>query len=353
MFLKNVWYAAWWAKDLAAGPFHVRTIADQPILFWRDEQGAPRAVLDRCPHRHAPLSLGKRVEGGVQCGYHGLAFNGAGACIANPHGPIVSALQVRAFPLVERHKLVWIWMGDADRADPSLIPDLGHADRAPATAYSDGFMPTQASHQLIVDNILDLTHADFVHASNLGGGTLTRTRPKIETPADSTVFVEWIANGDVVPPFFRNELPDPDKPADIWNSVLWHPNGVMMLRFGATTAGTPREQGIDTWNAHIATPETARTTHYFYFNTRNFRVADAEYNEQYAVALRYAFASEDKPMLEGQQRNLGDANLFDRKPVLLPTDAASACARRVYARLLAAEAAAREKPAEGRTAAVS
>jgi phenylpropionate dioxygenase-like ring-hydroxylating dioxygenase large terminal subunit len=344
MFLKNVWYAAWWTAELTPGALRSRTIAGEPLLFWRDEQGAPRAVFDRCPHRHAPLSLGKLIPGGVQCGYHGLAFNGHGACIANPHGAIVSALRVRAFPMIERHKLVWIWMGDAQRADPATIPDLSFADEAAEAAYSSGFMATAAGHQLIEDNILDLTHADYLHASNLGGGTLTRTRPRIESRPDSSVFVEWLAERDVVPPFFRTELRDPDSPADIWNSVLWYPNGVMTLRFGATSTGAPREQGIDTWNAHIATPETVRTTHYFYFNTRNFRTQDAEYNQQYAAAMRYAFATEDKPMLEGQQRNLGDADLFDRNPALLPSDVASTTARRVYARLLATETAAPKEP---------
>jgi vanillate O-demethylase monooxygenase subunit len=337
MFLKNVWYAAWWSDELGDSQLHPRMIAEEAIVFWRDEQGAAHAILDRCPHRYAPLSLGKRVEGGVQCGYHGLAFNGAGACISNPHGPIVSALKVRAFPLVERHKLVWIWMGDADQADPDQIPDLGFADRAPATAYSRGFLPTRAGHQLIADNILDLTHADYLHASNLGGGAMTRSKPTIEEREDATVFVEWLAKGDVVPPFFLNELPHPDRPVDVWNSVLWYPNGVMKLRFGATETGAPRDQGIDTLAAHIVTPETACTTHYFYFNTRDFRLDDKEYNEQYAAAMLYAFSVEDKPMLEGQQQRIGNGDLFDRKPVLLVTDAASTRARRVLSRLVEVE----------------
>jgi|KBSSwiStaDraftv2_1062776.scaffolds.fasta_scaffold23574_7 phenylpropionate dioxygenase-like ring-hydroxylating dioxygenase large terminal subunit len=352
MFLKNVWYAAWWIDELGEGAVQARTIAGQPLAFWRDEAGAPHAVFDRCPHRHAPLSLGKRVGNGLQCGYHGLEFNGAGACIANPHGPIVPALQVRAFPLVERHNLVWIWMGDAERADPDVIPDVGFADSVPRTAYSKGFLPTAAGHFLIVDNILDLTHADYLHAPNLGGGAMTRAKPRIEVRPDSTLFVEWLVDGDVIPPFFLDELPHPDRPVDIWNSVLWHPNGVMKLNFGATTAGDSRENGIDTLAAHIATPETLTSSHYFYFNTRSYRLEDAEYNAQYAEALRYAFGVQDKPMLEGQQRRLGEADLFDCKPVILPTDAASSQARRVYAKLLKAENAGVE-PAEGRLAAAA
>jgi phenylpropionate dioxygenase-like ring-hydroxylating dioxygenase large terminal subunit len=339
MFLRNVWYAALWSDDLVPGGIQARTIAGVPLLVWREDNGVPTAVLDRCPHRQAPLSLGKRVKGGVQCGYHGLSFNGAGVCIANPHGPIVSALKVQAFPVAERHKLIWIWMGHAPKADATLIPDLAFADSAPASAYSNGFIHTEAGHQLISDNILDLTHADYLHARNLGGGALTRTRPKVEVREGSAIFVEWFAKADVPPPFFLNELPETGGKADIWNSVLWHPNGVMVLRFGATSPGESRERGIDTWNAHIATPESSRSTHYFYFNTRNFRLEDREYNSQYADAMRYAFTVEDKPMIEGQQRRLGDADLLDCNPVLLASDVASTRARKVYSDLLAAEAA--------------
>lgn len=340
MFLKQLWYAAWWADELAAGALSPRTIAGEPILFWRDEDGTAKAILDRCPHRHAPLSMGQRIAGGVQCGYHGIAFDGAGRCINNPHGPIVSALTVRAFPVAEKHKLLWIWMGDADAADEAVIPDLAFADRAPDTAYSRGFMPTAAGHQLIEDNILDLTHADYLHPNTLGGGSVTRARPIIEERDGGKVFIEWPANNELALPFFRAEMPDPDMLTDMWTSVLWHPNGVMALRFGATPAGRPREEGIDTWSAHIVTPESARTSHYFYFNTREFRVDDAEYNRAMAAGLAHAFTTEDKPMIEAQQRRLGDADLFDGTPVLLASDAASTRARRVYSRLLAAEQAA-------------
>lgn len=337
MFVKQLWYAAWWADELPADQLSPRTIAEEPILFWRDENGRPQAIIDRCPHRYAPLSMGRRISGGVQCGYHGIAFDGAGQCIHNPHGPVVSALTVRSFPVLEKYKILWIWMGDADRADEASIPDLAFADRALDTAYSRGFLPTSAGHQLIEDNILDLTHADYLHATTLGGGSVTRSKPIIEEHPDGRVFIEWLANNEVALPFFRSEMPDPNMPTDMWTSVLWHPGGVMTLRFGATAAGRPREEGIDTWSAHIVTPETARSSHYFYFNTREFRVDDGEYNRQFAAGLRHAFTTEDKPMIEAQQRRLGDADLFDRKPVLLATDAASTRARRVYSRLLDAE----------------
>lgn len=338
MFLKNLWYAAWWSDELTVDQLYPRTIADEPLLFWRDDDGTPCAVLDRCPHRYAPLGMGQRVAGGVQCGYHGIAFGRDGTCIANPHGPRVSALTTPAFPTVDRHKIIWVWMGNPGQADPDQIPNLSFADTAPPSAYSRGYLPTRAGHQLISDNILDLTHADYLHANTLGGGSVTRAKPVIEEQPGGSVFVEWPAYNEVATPFFRPEMPDPDMLTDMWTSVLWHPNGVMTLRFGATPAGQPREKGIDTWSAHIVTPETKRSSHYFYFNTREFRVDDAEYNAHFAATLRNAFSTEDKPMIEAQQARLGDADLFERNPILLTTDVPSTRARRAYDRLLAAEA---------------
>ena len=339
MFLANVWYAAGWSDEIGAALFS-RTIADQPILLWRGENGALHALVDRCPHRHAPLSLGRKIEGGIQCGYHGLGFGTDGRCIVNPHGACVAALAVRAFPVVERHRIVWLWMGHAEAADPDLIPDLGFADRAPATAYSRGYLPTRAGHQLISDNILDLTHADYLHPDSLGGGSVTRSRPSVEERGDATVFIEWIARDEIALPFIRGEMPDPEMLTDMWTNVHWHPNGVMILGFGISPAGLSREEGIETWNCHIVTPETARSTHYFYFNTREYRVDDGAYNDALAVKLRHAFSTEDKPMIEAQQARLGDADLFERSPVLLASDQASTRARRVYARLLEQEMAA-------------
>jgi vanillate O-demethylase monooxygenase subunit len=336
-YLQHTWYAAAWADELAGDKLLSRTIAEEPLLFWIDEQGKPKALADRCPHRHLPLSLGQRVPGGIRCAYHGLEFNGDGGCIHNPHGPVVSALCVRAYPALERHKIIWVWMGAISGADASMIPDLGFVDSTPLTAFNKGYLPTAAGHRLLEDNILDLSHADFLHPHTLGGGSITRSKATVEARENNTLFVQWLANNEIGLPIFRSEFSPPDQLTDMWTSVLWHPNGVMVLRAGATAAGRPWSEGIDTWNAHIMTPETEHSTHYFHCNSRTFRVEDAEYNAHLAAGLRMAFATEDKPVVEAQQRRLGERDLFDLTPVLLPTDVGSTRARRIYQRLLVAE----------------
>jgi vanillate O-demethylase monooxygenase subunit len=124
----------------------------------------------------------------------------------------------------------------------------------------------------------------------------------------------------------------------MWTEVEWFPCGVMLLHTGAAPVGHRPEQGFDTMNAHIMTPESSMTTHYFYCNSRNYLVDDAEYNARMAVGLRYAFECEDKPMIEAQQQRIGEIDLFEQHPALLAVDVASTKARRMFERLLASDA---------------
>src|SRR5687767_3022712 len=124
-YLRNCWYMAGWSKRLARGEVIARTILDEPMALFRDLDGEVGAVQDRCPHRFAPLSAGKVSDGGVLvCGYHGLGFDRSGACALNPHGPILRAARITSWPLIERHGIIWIWMGDAGACDPASIPDF-------------------------------------------------------------------------------------------------------------------------------------------------------------------------------------------------------------------------------------
>jgi phenylpropionate dioxygenase-like ring-hydroxylating dioxygenase large terminal subunit len=336
-YLLNVWYATAWADELGLEtPLLARTVADQPLVIFRTSGGSLVALHDRCPHRFAPLSMGHRTEQGVRCGYHGLEFGSSGACIANPHGPVVSSLRVRAYPVTERYGMIWVWLGDAYLSDASAIPDLSFVARVPATAFSKGYLPTAASHLLLTDNILDLSHADYLHPETLGGGAMTRARARVEERKGS-VHVTWDSLDETPIPIFKPLLPTPDTRVDMWTEVEWFPNGVMILHTGATPAGKPREEGIDTWNAHIMTPEGVARTHYFYCNSRNYRVDDANFNKLFATGLRAAFEHEDKPMIEAQQRRIGNVDFLDQHPALLAIDSASMKVRRILSQMIKAE----------------
>lgn len=336
-WLSNCWYQAGWSDEVTAEQPLVRTILGTQILFLRGGDGAIAALRDRCPHRAAPLSYGTVADGIVRCGYHGLAFDGTGRCVDNPHGAISSALQVQRFPVEERHSAIWIWMGSALPDPAETIRDLSFIDETPESARVYGYLPTKANYKLLSDNILDLSHADYLHPTTLGG-MMTAAKQRVTQDGDM-VSIEWLAEGCDPPPTFRLRVPEPHK-ADIRIEVVWSAPAIMILHSGATLAGTPFEQEDFNSTVHSMTPETETTSHYFYCATRRRNIDDLALTETIRTMVRQAFEQEDKPILELQQINLGTVDLMDQPMALLRIDAGAVRARRVLDRLIAQEAAA-------------
>lgn len=335
-YLRNCWYMAAWSDEVS-GQGLARTFLDEPVFLFRDADGTPRALLDRCPHRFAPLSRGRLHDGVVECAYHGLRFGGDGACVANPHGRITRSLSVRSYPIVEAHRALWIWMGEPERADPALVRDLGFLAAAPQSAFSSGYLCGYGHYQLFVDNILDLSHTDYLHPDTLGGGSISRTRAEIADQDDGGVFVAWRCWDDTPTPLMRGRLPPGVERVDSWTEVSWSAPGVLSLVSGAVPAGTPREGGPNALNAHVFTPETATTTHYFFASTRDHRLEDVELNEATRRIRHQIFATEDEPMIRAQQERIGTAGFWALRPVLLPIDEAAVRVRRRMEALIAAE----------------
>lgn len=333
-YLRNAWYQAGWSAEVLAEKCLTRTLLDIPILFFRDSSGVVSALFDRCPHRFAPLSAGRVEDGVVTCGYHGLAFGGNGECVRNPHGPVTSSMRVESYPVVERHDAIWIWMGEPSAADPGLLPDLSFIDETPELAKISGYMPTAANYRLLVDNIMDLSHADYLHPSTLGG-IITDAKASSREVGE-TVVAEWQSSACVPPPAYQQSLP-PGSKADIWTQVVWTAPGLMVLGTAGKPAGEPRTPDDEAYTLHNMVPETASTTHYFFCATRRFLVDDAGFTAYLRQVLTQAFEHEDKWMLELQQARIGEANLWDLNPILMPSDAAAVRARRKLDKLLAAE----------------
>jgi phenylpropionate dioxygenase-like ring-hydroxylating dioxygenase large terminal subunit len=333
LWLENCWYQAAWSSEFETRSLLARTILDREILLFRDSNGTLSAIEDRCPHRFAPLSAGTVQDGVVRCGYHGLGFDGRGRCVLNPHGAITSAMQVRHYPVVERHQAAWVWMGPKE-ADPSLLPYLNFIDEAPATAKFTGYMDTAANYQLLTDNILDLSHADYLHPHSLGGimtGAKTTMREE-----NQEFIIEWLSSNCVPPPAFLSMVPPPER-ADIWTQVRWRAPAVMVLGTGANPAGKPRDAAKEAWTLHNMTPATSVRSHYFFCSTRKFNVYDANFNRMLCDLITEAFRSEDKPMLEKQQRAMGTADLWSLKPVLLGIDSGAVKVRRLLEKMIEAE----------------
>ncbi len=343
-YLRNCWYMASWSADIPAAGVLARTLLDEPVVLLRGEDGMVLALADQCPHRFAPLSMGQVRGNGIACAYHGLAFGAGGACIANPHGPITRAMAVRAYPVAEAHRAIWVWMGDPALADPALVRDLGFMDAAPDTAFSAGYLRGSANYQLFVDNVLDLTHTDTLHPSTLGGGAITRTRATVGEEA-GIVSIKWNCVNEVPPPLLAQRLPPGVDRVDSWVEVAWSAPGVMSLVSGAVPVGQPRAGAPNSTNVHILTPETATTCHYFFAATRDFKLDDAALNDATAKIRHQIFSTEDEPMIQGQQARMRDREFWSMRPILLRTDEGAVRVRRRMEALIAAEAAA--QPAVG------
>jgi phenylpropionate dioxygenase-like ring-hydroxylating dioxygenase large terminal subunit len=340
-YLRNCWYMAAWGEELGSTPL-ARTFLGEPVVLFRDADGAPRALFDRCPHRFAPLSRGRLADGIVECVYHGLKFGPAGDCVANPHGRATRSLSVRSYPVVEAHRAIWIWMGDPQRADAGEIRNLAFLGQAPDTAFNSGYIHGHGAYELFVDNILDLSHTDYLHPDTLGGGSITRTKAEVVENDDGSIFVAWRSFDEVPIPLQRSRLPPGIERVDSWTEITWTAPGVISLVNGAVPAGTPRAEGGNSFNVHIFTPETETTTHYFFAATRDFCLEDAELNEQICRTRAQIFSTEDEPMIRAQQERMGTADFWSLRPVLLPIDEGAVKVRRRMDALIAAEQTAAE-----------
>lgn len=336
-FLENAWYAAAWCEDIAAA-LVPRKLLGKPLVLFRDSAGAVRALSDRCPHRFAPLHKGKLCGDIVQCPYHGLQFDGNGTCVHNPHGDgaIPRAASVQSYPVIEKHQLVWIWMGMAEAADASSIPDFGYVDD-PAYTTVKGSVSGFGNYELYSDNILDLGHAEFLHVG-LGAPAFTKG-PREIYQKGLTVWSNVHSLNDHLSPLHAALKQLEGRRLDWWVDTRWDPPASMDLTLFVDEIGGSRQTAkwIDR-TFHIMTPETETTTHYFWAASRNYRRDDAGLSQAMQEGFTAAFENEDKPMIAAQQVNMGTTDFWALKPVLLAGDAGGVRARRVLSGLIAAEA---------------
>lgn len=337
-YLRNTWYMAAWAQEIQAGALFHRKLLDEPVLLYRDSSNVAHAMANRCPHRFAPLHLGRLQGDFVQCGYHGLQFNAAGQCVFNPHGgKIPPTARVRTYPCVERHGIIWLWMGDPAKADVAALPDFRCLDED-RNYVARRYLPVKANYVLEVDNIMDLSHIEFLHPGSLGSDAVKHAATQVVVEGNR-VWSKRLTHAEVLPHFVAQSLDVPDgHRVDRWLDVRWDAPSNMLLIVGATPTGRPREEGRESPIAHLFTPETSRTTHYWFARSIDKSMRDgAAWVERNIEGLMQPFSREDLPMLEAQQQSIGDAEFWSLKPALFAVDAGAARARRVLDKLIAAE----------------
>lgn len=340
-YLLNTWYAAALSTEVPTEGMMQRTLLDTSVLLYRKADGTAVALHDRCPHRFVPLSMGRREGDDVVCRYHALRFDCTGTCTHNPHGNghIPTAARVRSYPLLERHGLLWIWMGEMP-ADPSKLPDFGPLDDGPATGLAHTYMQMKAHYELIIDNVMDLSHVDHVHGEIITTrGQLSPLIPPVKEEND-TVNVRWEWSQTPAMLIFANFLPDPAQGARHFLDVTWFAPATIRLMVGAVQDGTsPLDLAhtVGQYDVHTCTPASEGHTHYWFATRRNHVVDDAGFNAMKIQAMHGAFVNEDGPIIEAVQREMNTPDFFALNPVLISSDVAPVRVRRLLRRMIDAE----------------
>jgi len=323
MFLRNSWYVAAWDREVSQEPLG-RVLLGEPVVLYRTARGEPVGLEDRCCHRQLPLSMGRAEGDNLRCGYHGLLFGKDGKCVEIPgQDSIPPQARVRAYPVVEKYNWVWIWMGDPAKADPALIPNWWWADHAEWVFTKPDMIQVKCNYQLVSDNVLDVTHLAYVHASSIGAPSITEFPGSVEREERLVRFTRWIKDRPP-PPMYKEAGGFPGN-VDRWQ-IVEHVPPCFTVNFAGCSDSNKR---IDLMALSAPTPETENTTHYFFGFVRNFGLNDAEKERLFSEGMVKVF-NEDIPILEAQQRNM-DSGV---KRIDIAVDAAPLAARRMLQSLI-------------------
>ncbi len=305
MFLRNCWYVIAWDHEVPADGLFTRTVLGEPILLLRTAAGEIVALEDRCCHRGAPLSVGRREGDCVRCGYHGLKFAADGRCVEIPGmDRVPPAVRVRRYPCVNQRKWVFVWMGEAERADPALLPDNFSNDH-PEWHNRPGYLHYETPLDLICDNLLDFSHLSYVHESTLGGSTaIALARPEIESVPRGVRVTRRVPN--VPPPGYYKRMRTFEGNLDRWFIYDFLMPGTLLMHSGGRPVEDPPDDLSRAMRLHTCqtlTPETANSTHYFFQQSYHGLERDPAMVDSIYQALLVAF-EEDRRMITAQARNL-------------------------------------------------
>lgn len=346
---RNAWYVACTPDELGDKPLG-RKICDESMVFYRGEDGKVAALEDFCPHRGAPLSLGFVRDGALVCGYHGLVMGCTGRAHSMPGQRVQGFPSIRAFPATERYGFVWVWPGDAELADPAKLHPLPWAE-SDEWAYGGGLFHIACDYRLMIDNLMDLTHETYVHASSIGQREIDEAPVATRVEGDEVVTSRTMQSVQA-PPFWRMALrhaglPD-DQPVERWQICRFSLPSHVMIEVGVALEGRGGYEADPSAKASsivvdFITPETEHSHWYFWGMARQFAVNDPAVTASVREGQGKIF-SEDLAMLEQQQANL--LRYPDRRLLKLNIDAGSVRARMMIDRAIAAETATTRVAAE-------
>ncbi|MCJ2177174.1 Rieske 2Fe-2S domain-containing protein [Novosphingobium album (ex Hu et al. 2023)] len=335
-WLTQSWYVAGWDHEIDSTPL-ARTICGVPMMFYRKLDRSVAGMRDACPHRLLPLSMGLREGDSIRCKYHGLKLGPDGVAEEMPlkFEAVNRGICVETYAVVERHRFVWVWIGDKDKADPSLIPDLWPCS-AEGWVFDGGYYSVGCDYRLMIDNLMDLTHETYVHAGSIGQQEILEAPLECSVEGERVCLSRWMP-GIEAPPFWRGALKKPGL-VDRWQICEFVLPSAVMIDVGVAPVGAgatieQHDQGVRGIVVDFMTPESETSHHYFWGMARDFDIEDAGFTARFKAQQAGVFA-EDRELLEAQQAAI-IANP-DRKLSAYRIDEGGVRARQIIARKMRA-----------------
>ncbi|MEK7345905.1 MAG: aromatic ring-hydroxylating dioxygenase subunit alpha [Pseudomonadota bacterium] len=274
-FVFDDWYVAAFANELGTGLL-ARTLLGRGLVMYRSADGQVVAMEDRCPHRSMPLSSGELKDDHIICAYHGMRFNTQGDCVHVPsQSSCPRSMGVRTYATLERGPVIWIWMGDKESADPSRLPPqpwLGTGE----WETSQGYLHLKASYVRLHENLMDLTHLSFLHAKSFGTPDYASAAYETEMGDGRFALMRNVVPTTLPPVWAESTgIKGQGQAARIVRSEFRSPgmHEVSVSFYDCTLAEAERET-FRIRTAHLPTPETATSTHYFVVHGRDFAQQD-------------------------------------------------------------------------------
>lgn len=327
--LHSHWYMAGYADEFDEG-LHERMFLDRSVVIYRTGEGELVALQNRCAHRSFPLAHGTREDDGIRCRYHGAKYNADGRLVEIPSMAACPRVQLHRYPIRVVGPLAWIWMGEPGQEGP--LPDtswLGEGWR-----FVTGSYRLQGNWLLMAENLMDLTHIPFLHATTFKFPRgFAEAGIKMQIGTDSLSYYR-----DNPPNYHRAGFLRPET-SDRIEQAGFHARSTVVFASPALTYGGATIRVDDPaiagqpdfrWQVvHFMTPVSPTETHYWYFHSRNYALDDDALNETIRTLVVNGF-QQDKFAIEHVQR-LFDTDRSAYREVHFKSDGPAVAMRRIVA----------------------
>lgn len=336
-YVKNSWYVAGWSSEFG-DDLRAVTILEENLVMFRNSLGVVVALEDRCPHRLLPLSKGRRIGDDIQCGYHGMTFNCEGKCVRVPgQENLPPSAYVEAYPVHERHDIVWIWMGEPGNASVDDIFDMPEFTDPAWHAHQGEVLHLESNYLNVAENLVDPAHVSFVHPTTLGNAASENVPVHVATKGDPIVAWRWIRDSEPIG-FFKS-FGGFSGNVDRWHYYYLHLPCTAVIDFGSADAAAnlpedERDKGVRIFALHFITPVSESHSIDRWMHLRNTAVGDDAASDQMDAMFRTAFA-EDKAILEAIEQE--EHRPQTRRPIRIAIDKGPIVYRKRIRELVEAE----------------